>query len=487
MILAPRMIQAMEILQLPLMALEERINQELIANPVLEIRQDSPETPQETDEESEPSTRTESEQNLVVRDAQGGEENFERLSNLVDRWETYFDETSQWQRPRVTSGEPDPKFEAMQNTPDTGQTLQEHMLAEWHLEDVPARTARLGDLIIRNLDDNGYLRVGLEGLAEEADPPASPEEMETVLRLVQRSGPTGVAARNLEECLLVQLAADPAFGDGAGALPEDALEVCLVRHHLKDIEANRYPQMAKALGVEIEAVKEAVERIRRLNPHPGTAVSPERTPPIIPDVRIEWDDEAGEWRVTVERRGAPELYISRAYRRLVKQQNLDEKTRGFVTRNIRSAQWLIDAIEQRRDTLERVARSIVKFQRPFFDESPDQIRPLKMQEVADDVRLHVGTISRAVAEKYADTPWGIYALRDFFTGGTQNANGDEVAWDRVRQRLKEIVDTEDKAKPLSDEQLVERLRAEGLDVARRTVAKYREELDIPSSRRRRQF
>ena len=487
MILAPRMIQAMEILQLPLMALEERINQELIANPVLEIRQDSPEAPQETDEESEPSTRTESEQNLVARDAQGGAEDFERLSNLVDRWETYFDETSQWQRPRVTSGEPDPKFEAMQNTPDTGQTLQEHMLAEWHLEDVPARTARLGDLIIRNLDDNGYLRVGLEGLAEEADPPASPEEMETVLRLVQRSGPTGVAARNLEECLLVQLAADPAFGDGAGALPEDALEVCLVRHHLKDIEANRYPQMAKALGVEIEAVKEAVERIRRLNPHPGTAVSPERTPPIIPDVRIEWDDEAGEWRVTVERRGAPELYISRAYRRLVKQQNLDEKTRGFVTRNIRSAQWLIDAIEQRRDTLERVARSIVKFQRPFFDESPDQIRPLKMQEVADDVRLHVGTISRAVAEKYADTPWGIYALRDFFTGGTQNANGDEVAWDRVRQRLKEIVDTEDKAKPLSDEQLVERLRAEGLDVARRTVAKYREELDIPSSRRRRQF
>jgi RNA polymerase sigma-54 factor len=129
----------------------------------------------------------------------------------------------------------------------------------------------------------------------------------------------------------------------------------------------------------------------------------------------------------------------------------------------------------------------VKFQRPFFDEGPDQIRPLKMQEVADDVGRHVGTISRAVADKYADTPWGIYALRDFFAGGTQNANGDDVAWDQVRQHLKAIVDTEYKAKPLSDEQLVERLRAEGLDVARRTVAKYREELGIPSSRRRRQF
>ena len=488
MVLAPRMIQAMEILQLPLMALQERINQELIANPVLEFRQDSPEaSPTETDEEPVPQTLAESQEEPVVRDAQGGAEDFERLSNFVDRWETYFEETTGWQRPRSARGEPDPKFEAMQNTPDTGQTLQEHMLAEWHLEEVPERTARLGDLIIRNLDDDGYLRVGLEELAEEADPPATAEEMEAVLPLVQRSGPTGVAARNLEECLLVQLAADPSFGDGTGALPEDATEVQLVRHHLKDIEANRYPQMAKALGVGIEDVKKAVERIRRLNPRPGTAVSPQHTPPIIPDVRIQWDDEAGEWRVTVERRAAPELYISRAYRRLVKQRDLDKKTRDFVARNIRSARWLIDAIAQRRDTLERVARSIVKFQRPFFDEGPDQIRPLKMQEVADDVGLHVGTISRAVADKYADTPWGIYALRDFFTGGTQNANGDEVAWDQVRQRLKAIVDTEDQTKPLSDEQLVERLRAEGLDVARRTVAKYREELDIPSSRRRRQF
>jgi RNA polymerase sigma-54 factor len=487
MILAPRMIQAMEILQLPLMALQDRINQELIANPVLEVRQDSPEAPQEADEESEPPTRTESEQDLVVRAAGAGQEDFERLSNLVDRWETYFEETSGGRRPRAVSGEPDPKIEAMQNTPDTGQTLQEHILAEWHLEDVPERTSRLGDLMIRNLSDDGYLRVTLEELAKEAEPPASPEEMEAVLPLVQRIGPMGIAARNLEECLLVQLTADPSFGAGGGALPEDALEVRLIRHHLKDIEANRYPQMAKALGVGINDVQKAVERIRRLNPRPGTAVSPQRTLPIIPDVRIAWDDEAGEWRVTVERRTTPELYISRAYRRLVKQQGLDEKTRGFVARNIRSAQWLIDAIEQRRDTLERVARSIVKFQQPFFDEGPDQIRPLKMQEVADDVKLHVGTISRAVADKYADTSWGIYALRDFFTGGTQNANGDEVAWDQVRQKLKAIVDAEDKQRPLSDEQLAEKLQAEGLDVARRTVAKYREELDIPSSRRRRQF
>jgi len=281
MILAPRMIQAMEILQLPLMALQERIDQELIANPVLEIRQDLPEaTPAETDEESASPPPSESEKDLVVRDTPGGAEDFERLSDLVDRWETYFEETTGWQRPRSARGEPDTKFEAMQNTPDTGQTLQEHLLAEWRLEDVPPRTAHLGDLIIRNLDDDGYLRVSLEELAEQADPPATTGEVEAVLPLVQRIGPTGVAARTLEECLLLQLAADPSFSNGA--LPEDAVEVRLVRHHLKDIEANRYPQMAKALGVGIEDVKKAVERIRRLNPRPGTAISPGARRPSSP-------------------------------------------------------------------------------------------------------------------------------------------------------------------------------------------------------------
>jgi RNA polymerase sigma-54 factor len=482
------MLQAMEILQWPLLALQERIDQELIANPVLEIRQDSPEASStETDEEPAPQTLAESEQDLVVRDAQGGAEDFERLSNLADRWDSYFDEAETWQPRRRAAGEADPKLEAMQNAPDEGQTLQQFLLGEWHLEDAPERVARLGDLIIRNLDDGGYLRVALEELAKEAEPPASLDEMEEVLWLVQHVGPSGIAARSLEECLLLQLAADPSFGKGAGDLPENTLEVRLIRGHLKDIEQNRYPQMAKALGVGIEEVKRAVERICRLNPHPGTAITAERTPPIIPDVRITWDDEAAEWRVTVERGGVPQLYISRAYRRLARKRDLDEKTRSFVARNLQSARWLLEAIEQRRDSLERVVRSIVKFQRPFFDEGPDQIRPLKMQEVADDVHLHVATVSRAAADKYADTPWGICPLRDFFTGGMQNAQGEDVAWDHIRQRLKALVDAEDKHQPLADDQLAERLRAEGLQVARRTVAKYREELGISSSRKRRQY
>jgi len=487
MILAPRMIQAMEILQLPLMALQERIDQELIANPVLELRTVDPEAPGAEPEPDEaapaPGAEALEGRDLVVREGGDSQEDFARLSEVVDRWEGYMDDEVQWRRARPPSGEPDRKAEAMQNAPDQGESLQEFMLRQWHLEDAPPRASELGDLVIRNLDDNGYLRVGLDELAQEARPPASPEEMEEALKGVQRVGPAGVAARDIAECLLLQLQAE----GGDGALPADALVVRLIRDHLRDIEANRYPHMAKVLGVPIGEVQKAVEAIRRLNPKPGTAISPERTPTIIPDVKIEWDEEPGEYRITIEKGDTPELYISRPYRRLVKQRDLDAKTRQFVMRNIRSARWLMDAIEQRRDTLRRVVESIVRLQRPFFDEGPDHIQPLKMQQVADDVGLHVGTISRAVADKYADTSWGIYPLRSFFLGGTQNAEGDDVSWDQVRLRLKAMVDEEDKSRPLSDDQIMKRFHAEGVDVARRTVAKYREELGILSSRKRRVY
>ena len=486
MILAPRMIQAMEILQLPLMALQERIDQELISNPVIEMRagdDDAAATPARADEA--PDAAADGERDLVV-EQDGGPEDFERLSKIVDRWENYFEETGGYRRRSVAGGE-DPKAEAMANTPDDGDTLQEYMLNVWRVETMPARRRELGELVIRNLDDNGYLRATLEELAAQAEPEAALDEMDEALRFVQGAAPPGVGGRNVEECLLLQLAADPVYGGAPGVLPEDALEVRVIRDHLHDVEANRYPQMSKTLGVAIDEINQAVDRIRRLNPKPGAAINPRRTPPIIPDVRIAWDDELADYVVTIQNGDTPQLYVSRTYRRLVKRRDLDDRTRQFVAKNIRSARWLMDAIEQRRDTLRRVTESIVKFQRPFFDDGPDHLQPLRMQQVADDVSLHVGTISRAVADKYADTPWGIFALRDYFQGGTETAEGEQVSWDHVRVHLKAIVDAENKAKPLSDEAIMNHLRGEGIDVARRTVAKYREELGIPSSRRRRQY
>jgi len=436
MVLAPRMIQAMEILQLPLAALQERIDQELVENPVIEIRETRPEeNPGPAAEPAAASTDADGEQDLVVKD-DGGPEDFQRLSDLVDRWENYFEQTGRRPRRPAADG-PDTKMEAMQNTPDAGQTLQEYLLDQWRLEEADPRVRVLGEAIVRSLDDNGYLRSPLEDLAGEVDPPATPDELEDALRRVQAVDAAGVGARDLTEC--------------------------------------------------IDEVKRAVQRIQRLNPKPGAAFSPQRTPPIMPDVHIRWDEEAGEYVVTIEGSDTPELYVSKAYRRMVKQRDLEEKTRRFVAKNIRSARWLMDAIQQRRDTLQRVTESIVRFQRPFFDDGPEHVQPLKMQQVADDVGLHVGTISRAVADKYADTPWGIWALRAFFTGGTEMADGQEVSWDRVRVHLKQIVGAEDKCKPLSDEAIARRLKDQGIDVARRTAAKYREEMDIPSSRRRREY
>jgi RNA polymerase sigma-54 factor len=490
MILAPRMIQAMEILQLPLMALQERIDEELIANPVLEQRVHDAEPAEPADGNGAPSAdagAAPDEKELVVGDDGSNQEDFERLGEVVDRWESYFDDEVQWRAPRPNSDAPDRKAEAMQNAPDASQSLQEQMLNLWHLEEVPPRMSQLGELVIRNLDDNGYVRVPVDDLAQEAQPPATDAEMEEALARVQQIGPTGVAARNLAECLLLQLRAKPAFVAEDGGLNENALEVRIVRHHLHDLEENRYPQMSRALGAPLEEIKNAVEIIRRLNPKPGSALGAGRTPPIIPDVKIEFDEEVADYRITVNGGDTPELYISRTYRKLARQRDLDSETRRFVIRNIRSARWLMDAIEQRRDTLRRVVQAILKFQRPFFDEGPDRLQPLRMQQVADEIHLHVATISRAVSDKYVDTSWGIYALRDFFTGGTQTAQGQDVSWDQVRGRLKAMIGAEDKADPLSDDEIQQRFTAEGVVLARRTVAKYREELGIPSSRKRRQF
>jgi RNA polymerase sigma-54 factor len=492
MVLAPRMIQAMEILQLPLMALQERIDEELIGNPVLEQRVHDAEAPEPADGDELPSGGADGgplpdEKDLVVPDDGSNKEDFERLGEVVDRWESYFDDEVQWRAPRPASGEPDRKAEAMQNAPDASESLQEQMLNLWHLEEVPPRIAQLGELVIRNLDDNGYVRVPVEDLAREVQPPATDAEMEEALARVQQIGPTGVAARNLAECLLLQLRAKPGFAAEDGGLNENALEVRIVRHHLHDLEANRYPQMSRALGASIEEIQSAVQTIRHLNPKPGAALGAGRTPPIIPDVKVEFDEETGDYRVTVNGGDTPELYISRTYRRLVRQRDLDAETRRFVVQNIRSARWLMDAIEQRRDTLRRVVLAILKFQRPFFDEGPDRLQPLKMQQIADEVHLHVATISRAVSDKYVDTSWGIYAIRDFFSGGTQTSQGEDVSWDQVRGRLKIMIEAEDKTHPLSDDEIMQRFAAEGVPLARRTVAKYREELGIPSSRKRRQF
>ena len=262
----------------------------------------------------------------------------------------------------------------------------------------------------------------------------------------------------------------------------------LIEHHLEDLENNRLPQISKKTGHSIDFINELWEELRHLKPKPGADYGDVSVPSVTPDVFVERGEE-GEYVVRLEDSQVPTLSISPYHRKLLQQAatTKDVETREYIKKKINAAQWLIDAIEQRRSTITRVSQAIVEHQTRFLDEGPEHIEPLKMQQIADKVGVHVTTVSRAVDDKWIQTPRGIFPLKRFFVGGTTSADGEEVAWDRVRLKLQEIVDNEDKSKPLSDDALVSALAEAGITVARRTVTKYRKAMNIPSSRQRRDW
>ena len=346
---------------------------------------------------------------------------------------------------------------------------------------------RMADRIIYSLDTNGYLKTPLEELlpplaaelngdlqAHRAKQMAIAEE---ALRVVQRLDPPGVGARTLKECLMLQLIPGMPYYDELQKL---------IENHLEDLENNRLPQISKKTGLSIDKIQEVWHELRKLKPKPGADFTETTAPSVTPDVFVERNDE-GKYQVRLEDGQLPSLYISPTYRKLLRDEGTNAETREYIKRKINSAQWLIESIEQRRSTLTRVSQAIVDHQNKFLDDGPDHIEPLKMQQIADKVGVHVTTVSRAVDDKWIQTPRGIFPLKRFFVGGTTAADGEEVAWDRVRIKLQEIIDNEDKTKPLSDDAIVEELGKAGITVARRTVTKYRKAMNIPSSRGRRDW
>jgi len=477
--LAPRIIQAMEILQLPMMDLQERIDTELESNPVLEMQQagvDEQAPPQAVDNGSD-----RGEQDMVVGSEDDHTEDFERLAEFEDE---FGPESISSDVPAVSRGaaieQGNRKLEAMANTPAPSESLNEYLHNQWNLVDGAEPIRRLGGLIIDHIDDDGYLRTPMDQLLAKAGEGATPEALNTALRRVQNLEPTGVGARDLKECLLLQLRAEGETG------ADVTLETELVEHFLRDIEMNRLPRIAKRTGRSLDQIKAAIENLSHLNPRPGLLIGQRAAPVINPDVIVTVDED-GRIVVTSNDGELPGLRISRAYRRLARDRRTDKPAKQFLRKNIRSAQWIISAIEQRRETIRRVAEELFRAQRAFLDEGPEALRPLPMAEVARKVGIHVATVSRAVAGKYAQTPRGIYPLRMFFSGGTTRADGKDVAWDAVKAKLKEVIDAEDKSNPLNDDELAGRLAAEGLTIARRTVAKYRKLLGIPPARKRKQY
>jgi RNA polymerase sigma-54 factor len=488
-VLAPRMIQSMEILQLPLMALQERIEQEMEDNPCLdqvEVDENEPEAPAEDDDIAPPSSLADGERELVVKDDRNNEDDFERLLNMAENLPDDYEERSRPSLNRIEQ-EGDRRHDAMANMLARPESLVDYLAHQLSWFDLDDAVRKMAERIIYSLDTNGYLKSPLEDLlpplAAELNGDAQGhrakqiEIAEEALRVVQRLDPPGCGARNLKECLMLQLIPGMPYYDELRSL---------IANHLEDLENNRLPQISKKTGMSIEKIQEVWHELRKLKPKPGSDFTATTAPSVTPDVFVD-RNEAGKYEIRLEDGQLPSLYISPYYRKLLRDEGTNAETREYIKRKINSAQWLIESIEQRRSTLTRVSQAIVDHQTKFLDDGPDHIEPLKMQQIADKVGVHVTTVSRAVDDKWIQTPRGIFPLKRFFVGGTTTADGEEVAWDRVRIKLQEIVDNEDKTKPLSDDAIVEELGKAGIEVARRTVTKYRKAMNIPSSRGRRDW
>ncbi|HHT9111092.1 MAG TPA: RNA polymerase factor sigma-54 [Candidatus Brocadiaceae bacterium] len=465
--LSPQIIQSIEILQLPLLALIEHVQQELAENPVLDEVVD--EKKDENAGEGDETARLSESENAAPVDE------LDKLGEIAEDWRDYYSQTTV--RRNNYLEERDQKQEALENTAAKPMSLHDYLMGQLSLIDIPPRLVETCENIIYSIDKTGYLAGPLEEIMQSLEKPLPIEDVKEALRIIQSLEPPGVGARNLQECLILQLdKRDPNY----------PLMRELLLHHLEDIEMRKYPMIAKKTGYGLEVIKKQVEFIRTLNPKPGSIFCDETIPYVVPEVKVEYID--GKYEVfLIDNANLPHLHISSFYKRFLGENGADTTTRQYIQKKIESAKWLIDAIEQRRGTLYKIACKIVELQKGFLDEGIHHLRTLKMQDVADIVGVHVSTVSRAIAHKYIQTPQGIFEMKFFFTGGFQNVDGTMESWESIRQKLSDIVAKEDKSGPLSDEEVADKLRASGVDIARRTVTKYRRIMKIPSSRQRREY
>ncbi len=488
--LAPRMIQSMEILQLSTLALEERIEQELAGNPTLELREPGSDAV-DLEQQREQTQRDDRE---GEREIAAGESNsaddFERLDNITEEYgDTWSDNTfdsgeSYVPTRRVSSydGERDAKMDAMANTATRPASLFEQLLDQWRMLELEPNIRRAGEFLIGFLDADGYLRTARQDLMMQCPRDLTEADVDEALTQIQtKLEPLGFGSRDLSECLVIQI-------DALGAEASNwAIERALVRDHVKDLEQNRLPRIAKSLDVTIDRIKQAIMNLRQFHAHPGRMVVEDVPRTITPDATITYDEEHDRYVAELTNGRTPSLHLSRQYKKMAKDKQVDRKTRDFIGNNLRTGRWLIEAIEQRSATLLRVINVVIAAQREFFDLGPQHLKPLPMTLVADQLGIHVATVSRAVSEKYMETPRGILPLRMFFSGGAETESGESMSWTAIQAKLEQIIAEEDKTKPLNDDQLVEKLKENGIDIARRTVAKYRKQLDIAPARQRREY
>jgi RNA polymerase sigma-54 factor len=472
--LTPQLIQSMDILQLNVAALEQRIAEELEKNIALEAGENvtTADAGSSTDGEGDAAVDGQAAADVY---AQG----FNRLESLGREYDFDQSDFPGGHRKRAPSDERDPKMEAMANTAARPESLAEHLIHQWTLLDLDEDVLTAGEAIIFTLDEDGYLRTRLDEIAANTRPPIDLARYEEALQHIQRLDPIGVAARDFQECLLIQLDALPG---------NNHMERELITKHLDDIVHNRFPAVAKATGYSLGEITEAVRAIgSSLHLHPAYLVIERQVMRITPDVIIEYAEDKDELLVRLTRGNLPELRISKQYADMLKERSNAKDVRAFVRQHVENAGALIDAVNYRQHRLLDVARAIVEKQRDFFDFGPSSLKVLRMSELAEELECDPSTISRTVSGKYMQTPRGLYPLRFFFTGGMESSDGESTSWDSVKARVKEIVDKEDPQVPLNDDQIADILSKEDKAISRRTVAKYRQQLNIPTARQRRQF
>jgi RNA polymerase sigma-54 factor len=467
--LAPQIIQSIELLQLPAMDLKDVIEAELDTNEFLEI---VPKADARLPYERNGTKGPEVDETAAPADGSG----------IPDRADGGGDPGS-WNdafggRRRGSDDDPGQnKIEAMNNTASDGPTLQESVLAQYRILPDSDHRAQLAEQIIFNLDDNGYLSCPLEDVLAPIRDKYTLADAEAVLRQIQSLEPKGVAARDIAECLLLQL--DPTD-------PDYPVQRALLQEHFEDLSKNRLPKVARALDVSIEKLKDLLHALSHLSAHPGQRLSNGKTRYINPDLLVEWNGD--DYDVRLANEYIPELRLAPEYKLALQAKAAGRDYHDYVKKKVDSARAFIMAVEKRQKTLLDVGRAIVRHQREFLDFGPHYLRPLKMQQVAEDLGIHVSTVSRAASGKSMQTHRGIFALKDFFTGGTASIDGGVESRESVKQKVKEIVSHEDRANPLSDDDIVARLLSiHGIKVARRTVTKYRKALRIASSRQRKSF
>lgn len=461
-VMTPKLQQALKLLQMPAIELQQMLKQEIMENPLLDEEEDLVETQEEEREREEPE---------APADEKASDDDAEEPEEKVD-WEEYL--MSGWEIAAGLGEEVQEDF--VERVPVAKRSFTDQLISQLRIATDDERTIQIGDYLVGSLDESGYLTCELEEVAGTFR--ASVEEVEKVLRIIQTFDPPGVGARNLRECLLIQLAARGL---------EDTLATRIIRDHFDDFKQKKYPDLAKKLKVSIQEIQAQCKVISTLDPKPGFEISASEPQYVIPDLVVDKVDD--KYVVYLNDRNIPRLRINHVYQEELLKENKDgnREAKDFIQSRLKSARWLIQTIEQRRRTMVKVMECIVDKQREFFEKGTVHLRPLTLQQVASEINMHESTVSRVTTNKYVQTPRGVFELKYFFSSSLGTQDGSEISAKSAKDTIRRIIEREDALNPLSDQKIADILRKDGLNIARRTVAKYREQLGILPARMRRQY